>query len=111
MNDGRQLVLVPKNAVSAHLNWTSGNGQNAYLGGQWVDTQRYGGDFSNTCSGLIPAHATLDARYAQTVGAWEWALAGSNLANRHYFTNAYGCLSGIYPDDGRQMKMTLRYSF
>jgi len=111
VNDGRQLVLVPKNAVSAHLNWTSGNGQNAYLGGQWVDTQRYGGDFSNTCSGLIPAHATLDARYAQTVGAWEWALAGSNLANRHYFTNAYGCLSGIYPDDGRQMKMTLRYSF
>lgn len=111
VNDGNEMVLVPKNRVSIHLNWMPGNGQSAYVGGQWVSTQRYGGDFTNTCSALIPSHATLDARYAQTVGAWEWALAGSNLTNKQYFTNAYGCMSGIYPDDGRQMKVSLRYSF
>ncbi len=111
VNDGKELVLVPANTLAAHLNWLSGNGQNAYVGAQWVDTQRYGGDFTNTCSQLIPAHASLDARYAHAIGAWEWALTGNNLTNRQYFTNAFECMGGIYPDDGRQMKMTLRYSF
>jgi len=109
---GNQMVLVPANTVTAHLNWLPGDGQSAYIGGQWVDTQRYGGDFANTCSALIPAHETLDARYAKTMGQWELAVAGSNLTNKSYFTNAYGqCMTGIYPDDGRQMKVTLRYSF
>lgn len=112
VNDGKDMVLVPKNTASAHLNWLSGNGQSAYVGGQWVDTQRYGGDFTNSCSAVIPSHATLDGRYAVTVSAWEFALAGSNLTNKQYFTNAYGaCMSGIYPDDGRQIKATVRYSF
>ena len=102
---------MPKNLLTAHLNWMSGDGQNAYLGAQWVDTQRYGGDFSNTCSALIPSHATFDARYARTAGAWEWSIAGSNLSNHHYFSNAYGCLTGIYPDNGRELKLSLRYSF
>ena len=110
-NAGKELALVPKNLLTAHLNWMSGDGQNAYLGAQWVDTQRYGGDFSNTCSALIPSHATFDARYARTAGAWEWSIAGSNLSNHHYFSNAYGCMTGLYPDDGRQMKMSVRYSF
>lgn len=111
VNDGKELVLVPKNTVSAHLNWVPGNGQNAYIGGQWVDKQRYGGDFSNTCAAMIPSHATLDARYSQTVGAWELAVAGSNLTNKQYFSNSFSCMGSIYPDDGRQMKVTLRYSF
>jgi len=110
-NAGKELALVPKNLLTAHLNWMSGDGQNAFLGAQWVDTQRYGGDFSNTCSALIPSHATFDARYARTLGAWEWSVAGSNLTNHHYFSNAYGCMTGLYPDDGRQMKMSVRYSF
>jgi len=111
VNAGKELVLVPKNVITAHLNWLPGDGQNAWVGTQWVDAQRYGGDFSNTCGTLIKSHATLDARYAQTLGSWEWSVAGSNLTDRHYFTNAYGCMTGIYPDDGRQMKVSLRYSF
>ena len=111
VNDGRELVLVPKNIVSANVSWLPGDGQSAYLGTQWVDTQRYGGDFANTCAGLIPAHASIDARYAKTIGAWEVALTGANLANKQYFTNAYACQGGVYPDDGRQMKVSLRYSF
>ena len=110
-NEGKQLTLVPENTVSAHLNWLSGDGRSAYLGGQWVDSQRYGDDFNNSCSALIPSHATLDGRYAQTFGAWELAVSGSNLTDKHYFTNGYYCTASIYPDDGRQMKATLRYSF
>ncbi len=111
VNQGKQLVLVPKNTLSAQINWLSGDGQSAYVGTQWVDTQRYGSDFDNSCNALIPAHATLDARYARTLGAWELALSGDNLSNKKYFTNAYLCQAGIYPDDGRQLKVTLRYRF
>lgn len=110
-NEGKELVLVPKNTVSAHLNWVSGDGQKAYVGVQWVSTQRYGGDFTNSCSSLIPSYATSDARYSRTFGDWEWSVAGSNLFNKNYFTNAFGCRSGIYPDDGRQLKVSLRYDF
>ena len=109
--DGLEMVLVPKNTLSTHVNWLPGDGQSAYIGAQWVDTQRYGGDFTNTCAALVPAHESLDARYAKTFGAWELAVTGTNLTNKQFFTNAYGCMSGIYPDDGRQMKLSLRYSF
>lgn len=111
VNEGKKLALVPKNTVSAYVNWVVDEVQNAFVGVQWVDTQRYGGDFTNACPVLIPAHVSLDARYSQTVGAWELAVMGSNLTNKKYFTNAYGCMSGIYPDAGRQLKVSLIYSF
>lgn len=110
-NAGKELVLVPKNTAAAHINWIPGNGHKAYAGVQWVGTQRYGGDFTNACSTLIPSHVTVDARYSITVHEWELALAGSNLTNKQYFTNAFGCRTGIYPDDGRQFKLSVRYSF
>ena len=110
-NEGQELSLVPKNTMSARLNWLPGNGQKAYVGMQWVGTQRYGNDLTNACSSVIPSHVTLDARYSQTFGDWEWGISGSNILNKQYFTNAYGCRSGMYPDDGRQLKVSLRYSF
>jgi iron complex outermembrane receptor protein len=110
-NTGRELVLVPKNVVTARLAWVPGNGQSADLGVQWVDSQRYGNDFANGCAARIPSYATLDARYAIKLGAWDIAATGLNLADRHYFSNAFGCRSGIYPSDGRQLKLSARYDF
>jgi iron complex outermembrane receptor protein len=105
------MVLVPKNIVTARLSWVPGDGQSADLGAQWVDSQRYGSDFDNSCAALIPAHATFDARYAKKFGAWEVALSGLNLADKRYFSQAFGCKSGIYPSAGRQMKISARYDF
>jgi iron complex outermembrane receptor protein len=110
-NTGRELVLVPKNVVTARLAWAPGNGQSADVGAQWVDSQRYGSDFTNSCSARMPSYTTLDARYAIKFGAWEVAATGLNLADRHYFSNAFGCKSGIYPSDGRQLKLSARYDF
>lgn len=111
VNAGKEVVMVPDNTLSARLNWLPADGQSANLGMQWASEQRYGGDFANTCPALIPAHATLDGRYARRIGAWELAIAGSNLTDKHYFSNAYGCRSGIYPSDGRQLKITARHDF
>jgi iron complex outermembrane receptor protein len=110
-NAGREMVLVPDNVVSARLTWVPSNGHSADIGAQWVDSQRYGADFTNTCAARIPSHTTLDARYARTIGAWELAVAGQNLADKRYFSNAFGCQAGIYPSDGRQLKLSARYDF
>ncbi|NMM39080.1 MAG: TonB-dependent receptor [Glaciimonas sp.] len=111
-NAGNEITLVPKNIATVRINWMPDNSQSADVGVQWVDSQRYGGDFSNTCSARMPSFATLDGRYAKRVGAWEFAIAGSNLTDKHYFTNAYGnCQSGIYTDNGRQLKLSARYDF
>ena len=109
-NAGRDMVLVPKNVLSARLSWL-GEGQTADIGAQWVDKQRYGDDFTNACSARIGGYTTFDARYAHKFGQWELAVTGANLADRHYFSNAFSCQGGIYPSDGRQMKLSARYDF
>jgi iron complex outermembrane receptor protein len=110
-NEGRDMVLVPKNIVTARLSWLPGDGQSADFGAQWVDKQRNGNDFDNSCTALMPAFTTFDARYAKKFGAWEVALSGLNLADKRYYSQAFGCQSGIYPGAGRQMKVSARYDF
>lgn len=113
-NAGNEMVMVPKNIVSVRLNWLPADGQSADIGAQWVDSQRYGGDFENNCLARIPSFVTLDGRYAKRVGAWEFAITGSNLTDKHYYSNAYSCkpgISGIYPGAGRQLKLSARYDF
>lgn len=111
VNAGHEMVLVPKNIVTARLAWTPADGQSADIGAQWVDQQRYGGDFRNDCSAQMPSFTTFDARYARKLGQWELSVAGLNLADKHYTTQAFGCRDGIYPSDGRQLKVAARYDF
>jgi iron complex outermembrane receptor protein len=113
-NDGNELVLVPKNTATVRLNWQSGNGQTADIGVQWVDKQRYGKDFSNSCDARIPSFATLDARYGIRVGTWELAIIGTNLTDKNYYAQAFGdCTNdrGIYPDAGRVLRFSARKDF
>jgi iron complex outermembrane receptor protein len=110
-NAGREMVLVPKNVLTARLSWLPGNGQSADFGAQWVGRQRYGSDFDNSCAARMPSSVTFDARYAVKLGPWEVAVNGLNLADRRYYSYAYGCQSGIYPSDGRQLKLSARYDF
>jgi iron complex outermembrane receptor protein len=114
-NAGKEMVLVPKNILSARLSWVPADGQSADIGAQWVGTQRYGSVFDNSCpTRAVPAFATLDGRYARKLGAWELALSVLNLTDKQYFSNAFmgfGCSQGVYPANGRQMKISARYDF
>ena len=111
LNTGREMVLVPGNVVSARLSWAPAGGHSADIGMQWVDSQRFGSDFTNSCGARIPAYTTVDARYARKVGGWELAVAGLNLGDRQYYSNAFLCRAGIYPGDGRQFRVSARYDF
>ena len=110
-DNGRELTLVPKNVVTARIGWSSAAGQSADLGAQWVDRQRFGSDFANDCGAFIPSHTSFDGRLAQKLGRWEFALAGTNLADKRFTSNAFSCRAGIYPENGRQLKLSARYDF
>lgn len=115
-NAGKEMTLVPKNTANLRLNWVPGNGQSADIGLQWVDSQRFSGDFTNSCNAKIKSFATVDARYAIRLGAWEFVVSGANLTDKKYFSQAYGsCINdpslGIYPDPGRSVKVSARMDF
>ena len=114
-NAGHEIPLVPKNTVALRLNWLPADGQSASVGLQWVDAQRYDNDFDNTYPTKIPSYTTLDARYARRVGAWEFAISGENLTNRQYYSYALKSTDNlrlnIYPNAGRQLKVSARYDF
>ena len=77
-----------------------------------VDEKRcYGCDQMKPSHAFSPSYTTIDARYAYRMGGWEAAVSALNLADRQYYSNAFGCRSGIYPSDGRQLKLSLRYDF
>lgn len=115
VNNGKEMVLVPKNTLTARLSWTLATGHTADVGVQWADSQRNGGDFDNKCPAQIPSYTTLDARYARKLGQWEFAVSGQNLADKRYFSQAFSCTKGIqegiYTADGRQLKLSARYQF
>lgn len=112
LNEGNEMVLVPRNVLTTRLSWLPAKGHSASFGVQWVDEQRYGNDFDNaSCSSRIPSYTVLDARYARRLGQWELAVTGENLGDKQYFNQAFGCRSGIYPSPGRQLKFSARYDF
>ncbi|MDN2711922.1 TonB-dependent receptor [Janthinobacterium sp. SUN118] len=108
---GPDIALVPKTLATLRLYWTGQGGASADAGVQWLRALRYGHDFDNSCLARVPAFATLDARYARKLGAWELELAGSNLANRRHYGDAPGCRSSIYQNDARQLRVSARYHF
>lgn len=110
-NAGREVPLVPKYSATVRLAWTPADGQSADIGVQRVARQRVGSDFSNACSARIPAYTTVDGRYARKFGQWELALSALNLLDKDYYNQAFGCRTGIYPDNGRQVKVSARYDF
>jgi iron complex outermembrane receptor protein len=110
-NAGRELALVPKNVVTVRLAWLPSDGQSADIGVQRVGKQRYGGDFDNSCDARMPAYTTVDGRYARKFGQWELALTALNLFDKEHYSQAFSCRGGIYPDNGRQLKVSARYDF
>ncbi|MCE3263784.1 MAG: outer rane hemin/siderophore receptor protein [Pseudoduganella sp.] len=110
-NAGRELALVPKHMLTVRLAWLPGDGQSADLGVQRVGQQRFGSDFHNSCNARIPAYTTVDGRYARKFGQWELALSALNLFDKDYYSQAFSCRAGIYPDHGRQVKVSARYDF
>ena len=63
----------------------------------------------------MPSYTTVDARYAYTVGNTEFSLAGTNLLDRRFYTQAFLCFAGvtngIFPEPGRALTAAVRMRF
>ena len=110
--DGKDVPLVPRQSVALRGDWTPAAGHRLNAGLNWIGSAHP--DFENTCK--IPSYTTADARYAwQFHRSAELALGVTNLFDRKYYTQAFGCAGGqttaIYPEAGRQVGASLRLQF
>lgn len=111
-NTGREIPLVSRMSAVVRLDWQIDARQRLGMGVQYQGEARFGNDNANTCARRIPSNALLDARYSWKIKQVELSLAADNLTDRKSFSQAFNCVTGgIYPDPGRVLKASLRYSF
>jgi iron complex outermembrane receptor protein len=112
VSDGKEFPLVSSVSAALRLSWQLDQWQSVDLGVQHLGDARFGDDNSNICAAMIPASTTLDARYAWKQAAWEWSVQGNNLADQSSYSYAYSCTAGsLYPDNGRSLKLGMKYKF
>ena len=108
---GNDVALVPARTIALRADWRPVAGHSVNAGINWVSLQSP--DFANACK--IPAYTTVDLRYAMRYRNAEFALAAGNLFDRKYYTQAFGCNTGvttsIYPEAGRVMTASVRIKF
>lgn len=110
--EGKDVPLVPRKALAVRADWVPVAGHRLNAGVNWVSSQAV--DYRNQCR--IPSYVTADARYAwQFHRNAEFALAVTNLFDKDYYTQAFGCLggtiTGLYPEAGRQLAASVRVQF
>jgi iron complex outermembrane recepter protein len=105
------VPLVPRKTLAVRADWAPAAGHRVTGGVNWVSSQHP--DFNNACT--MPAYTTADVRYAYQWQQLELAVGVTNLFDRKYFTQAFGCTAGvtqaIYPEAGRAVTASVRLRF
>jgi len=108
---GRDVPLVPERVLTLRADWKVAAAHRLTGGVNWVSSQHV--DFNNACA--VPSYTTADVRYAYQWRQAEFSLGVSNLFDRRFFTQAFGCLGGeatsIYPEPGRAVTAAVRLAF
>lgn len=109
--DGRDVPLVPNRSAALGADWQVLAGHR--IGAQLVHAGPRYATLDNSCR--IPTVTTLDARYAYELPTVEWSVSVANLADRAYYTQAFGCSgslpSSVYPEPGRTVTAAARLRF
>ena len=108
---GRDVPLAPRQTLALRADWAPAAGHRVSGGVNWVSSQHP--DFDNACT--MPGYATADLRYAYSWQQLELSLGVSNLFDRRYYTQAFGCAgattTAIYPEAGRAVTAGARVRF
>lgn len=111
-NAGKAIPLVSSTSAALRLDWQIDARQRVGVGAQYLGKARFGNDNANACTRMIPAGTLLDARYTWKLDRVEMSLAADNLTNRKSYSEAFNCVTGsIYPDPGRIIRASVKYSF
>jgi iron complex outermembrane receptor protein len=107
----KDVPLTPRRTLAVQAGWQMAPAHRLSGGVNWIGEQHP--DFSNSCR--MPAYTTLDARYSYKLKNAELSLGVGNLTDRKYYSQAFGCASGvtssIYPEAGRMFTAGLRVNF
>ncbi len=108
---GNELPLVPRKLATLRAEWKPRAGHTVTGGVNWVSSQHP--DLANAC--IMPSYTTADVRYAVRWQRAEFALGVSNLFDRKFYTQAFGCagdaVTSIYPEPGRAFTASVRVDF
>lgn len=108
---GNDVTLVPHQTVAIGAAWQPMGGHSLDASVNWVASQSP--TANNQCS--MPSYSTVDARYSYAASKFEWAVGVKNLVGAKYYTQAYGCTSGvttsIFPEAGRSLSASMQVKF
>lgn len=108
---GNDVPLVPGRLATVRVQYKPAPGHLVTGGVNWVSSQHP--DFRNACT--MPSYTTADLRYALRWRRAEFAVGVTNLFDRKYYTQAFGCAGGqvtsIYPEAGRAFTASVRVDF
>ncbi len=112
VNSGLEMPLVSSVSGALRLGWRPDVHRTVTLGVQHLGEARFGNDNDNTCATRIPSSTRWDARYAYVYDKLEVALSLTNLSDVSTYSYAYSCAAGaLYPDSGRKLALSVKYSF
>jgi len=111
-NADLEMPLVSSLSGALRLGWMPDKHRTVTVGVQHLGESRFGDDNANTCAARIPSSTLWDARYAYVYDKLEVALALTNLSDVKSYSYAYSCATGsLYPNPGRKIALSAKYSF
>jgi len=114
---GKDVPLVPKDRLSANLNWKMSTATRMTFFVNYVGSQRYDNDQANQFQ-RMPDYVTADIKMSHLMGAWRLSAGINNLFDRAYYSYGVTNVSGtvpvrynVYPEARRNGYVSAEYRF
>jgi iron complex outermembrane recepter protein len=112
---GNRIPLVPRHMANVGIDWSIFEHTRLNAAANYVGSQLYDGDESNTFGREMPSYWTADLGIFHTIDAWTFGAAVKNLFDEKYYTYALavGPPSNFvaYPSPERNFLVSAQYRF
>lgn len=114
---GKDVPLVPKDRLSANLNWKILPATRVTFFVNYVGSQRYDNDQANQAH-KMPEYVTADIKMSHLIGPWRLSAGINNLFDKAYYSYGVSNVSGtapvrynVYPEARRNGYVSAEYRF
>ena len=114
---GKDVPLVPKQRLSANLNWKMSAATRLTFFANYVGSQRYDNDQANQFK-KMPSYVTTDIKISHLTRAWRFSAGINNLFDKAYYSYGVTNVSGtvpvrynVYPEARRNGYVSAEYRF
>ena len=113
---GNRIPLVPRHMANAGIDWSLWERTRLNAAANYVGSQLYDGDESNTFGRQMPAYWTADLAVFHTLDAWTFGASVRNLFDEKYYTYALAITFPTntfvaYPAPERNFLVSVQYRF